>query len=143
MRPEDVELVERSWALLRCIEGPMLRGLARRFADVSPSPAAAVVRARWMFDATEALVGLLAVPSRLSDRAGALGATWPDPLTAPSFAVDGRAWLATARECVPTWSDRTEDAWRQGWLLLSEVLAAEALAPFQTVEPSADERGGS
>jgi hypothetical protein len=119
----------------------MLTGLAGRFEPLSASAAAAALRAQWLVDATEALVGLLAIPSQLSDRARALGETWPDPLTAPSYAVEGEAWLATAKECVPNWSPRLDEAWRQGWRLLSEVLAAEALAPFQSA--GAEGRGGS
>ena len=143
VKPEDITAVERSWSQLHCCQEAMLTGLAGRFEPLSVSAAAATIRARWLIDATEALVGLLATPSSLTKRAEALGETWPDPLTAPSFAVEGQAFLATARECAPMWSARVEDAWRQGWLLLSEVLAAEALAPFQSVDVGADGRGGS
>ena len=89
MRPEDITAVERSWIQLRRCQSAMLTGLAGRFEPLSSSDAAAALRAQWLVDATEALVGLLAVPSQLSDRARALGETWPDPLTAPSYAVEG------------------------------------------------------
>ena len=51
-------------------------------------------------------------------------------LTAPSFAVEGAAWLAAAADCCPAWCDADAAAWRQAWLLLSDVLAVEALSPF-------------
>ena len=38
--------------------------------------------------------------------------------------------MDAARECLPSWSDRTEAAWRQAWLLLTEALAAETMSPF-------------
>ena len=88
------------------------------------------LRAEWLLCAVEALVGLLSAPSRLAACARDVGKTWPDPCTAPSFGVEGRAWMGAARECLAGWSDRTEAAWCQAWLLLSEVLAAEALSPF-------------
>ena len=66
----------------------------------------------------------------VADRARGLLASWPDPATSPSYAVDGRAWMAAAGECLPTWSAEVEASWKQGWLLLSEVLAAETLSPF-------------
>jgi hypothetical protein len=127
---DHVRTVERSWASLRRSQGALLEALARRFAVAPPSPIAPDVRARWMVAATAELVGLLRAPSQLADRARAVGDTWPDPRTAPCFAVEGRAWLDAAADCLPTWSAETEAAWRQAWLLLSEVLAAETLSPF-------------
>lgn len=141
MRPEDITAVQGSWTELRRSTAAMRTGMAGRFEALTGSAAAATVRAQWMIDATESLVGLLAVPSALTERAQALGGSWPDPLTAPSFAVDGRAWIETARDVHPGWTPQVEAAWREGWRLLSEVLAAESLAPFQTA--GADERGGS
>ena len=130
MSPDDLTTVQRSWSELRRQRDSLLAGLTRRF-DVAPaSPLAAAVRAAWLLDAVEELVGLLSAPSSLAERARALGETWPDPLIAPSFAIEGRTWMGAARECLPTWSERTELAWRQAWLLLSDVLAAEALSPF-------------
>ena len=38
--------------------------------------------------------------------------------------------MDASRAACPTWTDRTERAWRQAWLLLSDVLAAESLSPF-------------
>ena len=87
-------------------------------------------RAEWLLYAVSVLVDLLPVPSQLAGRARTLGQTWPDPLVAPSFANEGRAWLGAAAECQPSWSPTVEHAWRQAWLLLSDVLAAESLSPF-------------
>jgi hypothetical protein len=89
-----------------------------------------VERARWLLSAVEQLVDLLPAPSLLADRARDLGATWPDPCTAPCFAIEGSAWMGAARDCAPTWTESTEAAWRQAWFLLSDVLAAETLSPF-------------
>jgi hypothetical protein len=128
--PDDLVTVERSWSELRRRRAPLLAELTRRFDAEARSTAESAVRAEWLLGAVEDLVGLLTAPSHLAVRARALGETWPDPRTAPCFAVEGRAWMGAACECLPGWSDRTEAAWRQAWLLLSDVLAAEALSPF-------------
>jgi hypothetical protein len=130
MTPDDLNAVQRSWSELRVRRVLLLAALARRFHGASSSPGGAAVRAGWLLAAVEELVGLLPCPSQLAERARDLGETWPDPLIAPSYAIDGRAWMGAARECLATWSERTEDAWRQAWLLLSDVLAAETLSPF-------------
>jgi hypothetical protein len=129
MTPDDLDAVDRSWSELHRRRACLLDELTDRFA-AAPSPPEAALRAEWLLCAVEELVGLLTAPSQLAARARDIGETWPDPLTAPCYAVDGRAWMDASRACVPTWSVRTEDAWRQAWLLLSEVLAAEALSPF-------------
>ena len=130
MTPDDLVTVERSWSELRTRRAPLLAALTRRFEAVAPPAMPAGRRAEWLLCAVEALVGLLSAPSRLAACARDVGKTWPDPRTAPSFGVEGRAWMGAARECLAGWSDRTEAAWCQAWLLLSEVLAAEALSPF-------------
>ncbi len=130
MSPDDLTTVQRSWSELRRGRDPLLAALTRCFEAAPISSLPADVRAAWLLDAVEELVGLLSAPSRLAERARVLGETWPDPLIAPSFAIEGRAWMGAACECLPTWSDRTEVAWRQAWLLLSDVLAAESLSPF-------------
>ena len=130
MSPDDLSAVQRSWSELRLWRDPLLVALTRRFEAAPASSLAAGIRAAWLFDAVEELVGLLSAPSRLAERARVLGENWPDPLIAPSFAIEGRAWMGAACECLPTWSARTEVAWRQAWLLLSDVLAAESLSPF-------------
>jgi hypothetical protein len=130
MTPDDLVTVERSWAELRARRDPLLAALERRFEAAVGSPTAAGLRAAWLLCAVEELVGLLPAPSRLATRARDIGETWPDPCTAPCFGVEGRVWMGAARECLPTWTDRAEAAWCQAWLLLSDVLAAEALSPF-------------
>ncbi len=135
MTPEDLVAVERSWAELRSHRAPLLAALTRRFEATVGSPTAAGLRAAWLLGAVEELVGLLTAPSRLAIRARDIGESWPDPCTAPSFGVEGRAWMGAARECLPTWTDRAEAAWCQAWLLLSDVLAAEALSPFANDAP--------
>ena len=132
MTPEDVSVVKQSWSELRRLRAPLVDGLARRFdGGGTDSRAAGARRAHWLFTVVEQLVELLPSPSRLGTHARVLGETWPDPLTAPSFAVEGRAWMGAACDCLASWSDRTDAAWRQAWLLLSEVLAAETLSPFR------------
>ena len=135
MTPEDVRTVQRSWSALRARRPALLASLTCLLGDVAPSEGtpsdvAASVKATWLVGAVDDLVGLLPAPSRLARAARALGRTWPDSLTAPSFAVEGRAWMAAAGACLPTWSESTESAWRQAWFLLSDVLAAEILSPF-------------
>jgi hypothetical protein len=131
MTPEDVAAVQRSWAELRAQRATLDRALTRQFKRTATSPVPASTRADWLLRAVAELVDLLPTPSRLADRARELGQTWPDPLIAPSFATEGRVWLAAAAECQPSWSPSVETAWRQAWLLLSDVLAAEALSPFE------------
>lgn len=130
MTPADLRTVQGSWAELRRRRSALLDALTCCYDGDGPALIAADLRAGWLYAAIEELVALLPAPSRLAERACDLGKTWPDPLTAPCFAVEGRAWMAAARACLPTWSDETELAWRQAWLLLSDVLAAETLSPF-------------
>ena len=131
MTPEDLATVARSWSALRRGRAALLAALTAHYdADVVDGWSDADRRAEWLLDAIDQLVPVLAAPSRLADAALAVGSTWPDPLSAPSFRVDGRAWMAAAGQCLPTWSDRTARAWRHAWLLLSDVLAAETLSPF-------------
>jgi len=130
MTPEDLLTVERSWSDLRTRRAPLLAALARRFAAMAHPSIAPGRRAEWLLGAVEELVGLLSAPSQLATHARDVGKTWPDPCTAPSFGVEGRAWMDASRECLPSWTDRTEASWCQAWLLLSDVLAAEALSPF-------------
>src|SRR5262245_5883948 len=136
--PEDIQVVQHSWAQLRARRGLLVAALSLRFQAAGASThRAAELRAEWLVRAVEELVELLAAPSQLAQHARALGDAWPDPLTAPSFAVEGRAWMRAAHECNETWSDDVEAAWREAWVLLSDVLAAEALSPFTEV-PRAD-----
>ena len=66
---------------------------------------------------------------------GWLAASWPVGGRAPTFAVEGRAWMAAAREVCPSWSEQIELAWQRAWLLLSEELALESLSPFAADAP--------
>lgn len=129
MSPEDVAVVGRSWAELRLRRDDLVDQLTASFRAVVPADAAHA-RARWLTDAVTELVGLLAAPSQLGLRARRLAEAWPDPCSAPSFRIDGQAWMCAAREVSPAWTVRAERAWRQAWLLLSDVLAEESLSPF-------------
>lgn len=130
MSPDGVRTVQRSWVVLRRRRAAMLRALAGRFVSPAGVGIAPDERAAWLFDAVAALVELLPSPSQLEARACALGSTWPDSGTHPTFALEGRAWMAAAAECSPEWTPAIDAAWRQAWLLLSDVLAVETLAPF-------------
>ena len=136
MTPDDLLTVQRSWTQLRRRRAELVVALAHRFAAVTGSPIPPSVHATWLCAAVDELVGLLGAPSRLAAQARRLGATWPDPQSAPSFAVEGRAWLAAADECLADWTDETAAAWREAWFLLSDVLATEALSPFVDDAPS-------
>jgi hypothetical protein len=144
MTPDDLLTVQRSWAQLRRRRGQLVAALTDLFVAVDTSAIPPSIHAAWLCDAVDELVGLLATPSRLATQARTLGASWPDPRTAPSFAVEGRAWMAAAAECISDWSDQTATAWKEAWFLLSDVLATEALSPFAghprpSPGPSADE----
>jgi hypothetical protein len=130
MTPDDVSTVQRSWAELRRHQAALIAELRQRYGDASAGSLLPDLRAAWLFLAVDELVGLLEAPSRLADRAYDLGDSWPEPLTAPCFAIDGRAWMSAAAACMPHWTPAVESAWRQAWLLLSDVLAAETLSPF-------------
>ena len=134
MTPDDLAAVQRSWAELDRKRLALQRALTSQYELAAASPVPADERAEWLLYAVSVLVDLLPVPSRLAHRARTLGQTWPDPLVAPSFANEGRAWLGAAAQCQPSWTPSVETAWRQAWLLLSDVLAAEALSPFDTRE---------
>jgi hypothetical protein len=136
MTPEALTAVQRSWSGLDARYAALLTALARRFEAGEPSAIPPARRAEWLLGAVAALVGLLPVPSRLAARAQAIGSTWPDPLNAPCFRVEGRAWMSAAAECSADWDPVTEAAWHQAWLLLSDVLAAEALSPFADPDAS-------
>jgi|GEM_PF-6982270 len=135
MAPEDLACVERSWSVLRHRRRRLLQELAAHVGDAPTSPVDAPARAEWLLAAVEELVGLLATPSALAEHARAVGARWQDPCRAPSFAIEGRAWMAAASRTADDWTQETEAAWRQAWLLLSDVLAAESLSPFAAERP--------
>jgi hypothetical protein len=129
MSPEDLGTVDRSWADLRYRQGELVERLESTFRSVGATDAAAA-RARWLVYAVAELVDLLAAPSGLGERARLLADSWPLPGTAPTFAIEGQAWMRAARSVSPSWPDGTEQAWRHAWLLLSDVLADETLSPF-------------
>jgi hypothetical protein len=130
MTPDDVSTVQRSWAELRRRRIMLVSELSRCLVDMDDSTIEPVIRAGWLCATIEELVGLLSSPTSLAERACEMGRSFPDPLTAPSFVVDGRAWLRAASSCACGWSDHTETAWRKAWLLLSDALAEETLSPF-------------
>jgi hypothetical protein len=132
--PDDLAAVDRSWAGLQEQREPLVAELEASFAAVEPSGLARPC-ARWLVDAVDELVGLLTAPSRLGERARQLAETWPVTGRAPTFAVEGRAWMDAASEVCPSWSSQIELAWQRAWLLLSEELAEESLSPFAPQEP--------
>ncbi len=129
MSPEELVEVRRSWADLNHREAELVEHLQASFRSVDP-PSLAAPRARWLVAAVADLVGLLAAPSRLGERALRHAVRWPVPGAAPSFRIEGQAWLRAAGDACPSWTDETERAWRQAWVLLSDVLAEESLSPF-------------
>jgi hypothetical protein len=134
--PDDLDAVGRSWADLRGRQAELVEQLEAAFRSVGPVELAAP-RARWLVDAVAELVGLLPTPSRLGQRARELAGTWPLEGTAPTFAVDGHAWMQAGRHASPSWTGQTEEAWRHAWLLLSDELAEQALSPFAVPRPPA------
>ena len=131
MAPGDVSIVRDSWLQLRPRSQMLLDVLCRRF-QVEKASTRAALRAAWLVRAVDELIDLLSEPSRLAEHARPLAPSWPDGTAAPTAHVDGRAWTAAAAVCLPTWSPQVEDAWRQAWLLLADVLACEILCPFGT-----------
>jgi hypothetical protein len=131
MSPEALAIVSGSWNELAARREEFTAQLGRSFVEAGARQAPAA-RARWLVGAVTELVELLPAPSRIEERARSFGDTWPVTGAAPSFAVDGLAWMSAARRVAPSWTDQTEDAWRRAWLLLSDVLAIEALSPFST-----------
>jgi hypothetical protein len=108
----------------------MLRALTAQFTTGTIAGIPPAERAEWLFDAVAELVELLSSPSLLEARARQLGATWPDAGSHPTFAIEGSAWMASSAACSAEWTPSADAAWRQAWLLLSDVLAVATLAPF-------------
>jgi hypothetical protein len=128
--PDDLATVRCSWAALAPAGPQLIEVLGDVLANDVDVVEEAQPRARRLVEAVAQLVDLLATPSRLGQRARQLAERWPDGSPSPSFRVDGQAWIAAATFCDPCWTACTEQAWRQAWLLLSEVLAEDALSPF-------------
>ena len=118
-----------SWAELRLHSEALADRLAASYRVVLP-PQTAEQRAQWLVVAVTELVGLLTAPSQLAARARDVAAAVPQPSSAPTFVLDGTAWMIAAREVSAYRSDCMECAWRHAWLLLSEALANESLSPF-------------
>lgn len=134
MSPEDLATVADSWAQLRLRREELTDRLATSYV-CNCSHEAAHRRASWLVGAVAELVDLLTAPSQLAIRARELAEHLPEPGSAPTFLLDGNAWMTAARETSPAWTDFTEHAWRQAWLLLSDVLANESLSPFAVSIP--------
>lgn len=127
--PDDLVAVDRSWADLSGRQDELIARLEMSFRSARPADLAAA-SARWLVEAVAELVGLLPTPSRLGERARQLATTWPVEGTAPTFAVEGQAWMQAGRGVCASWTDRTERSWRHAWLLLADELAEQALSPF-------------
>ena len=130
MTPDDVLVVERSWAQLRLRRDDLVDRLAVSFSAVRP-PATAHRRACWLVDSVAELVDLLTAPSQLGRRARQLvrdmaGSGLVAELPRRRTGVD-QLRPATSAQRGPI---SAEHAWRHAWLLLSDVLAEEALSPF-------------
>jgi hypothetical protein len=140
--PDDLATVRCSWAGLASARPELIEVLAAVLSNDVDVLEEAPQRAGRLVEAVAELVELLPTPSRLGQRARELAETWPDGGPSPSFRVDGQAWIAAATACDPRWTAGTAQAWRQAWLLLSEVLAEDVLSPFSvhTYTPSADLR---
>ena len=118
-----------SWAELQLRRQELTDRLAASYDAVLPRHVAEQ-RARWLVDAVAVLVGLLTSPSQLAARARDVAEAVPQPSSAPTFVLDGNAWMIAAHDVSAGWSDCLERSWRQAWLLLSEALANESLSPF-------------
>jgi hypothetical protein len=127
--PDDLAEVQRTWSELQVGGSDLHAALTARLSAVGAAMPAE--RAAWLLGAIANLVDLLSSPSRLAERAREVVASWPDPGGRPSYAVDGVAWAGAAASCVPDWSAQTALAWRHGWLLVCEIMAAETLSPFR------------
>lgn len=134
MSPEDIAVVAESWAEIRFRRAALIDRLAESY-RAGGCVKAVESRAQWLVDAVGEVVDLLACPSQLADRARELAVARPDPGSAPTFLVDGNAWMISVSEVCPHWTNESDHAWRQAWLLLSEVLAVESLSPFARQPP--------
>jgi hypothetical protein len=129
MSPDDVALVDRSWRDLQEHRAVLRERLTEVLTEHG---APASERADWLLDAVDELIDLLTAPSRLAPRARDFATTFACPGSPPTFEVDGRAWMAAARDVCPTCTTPAERAWGQAWMLLTSVLAESAPSPFAT-----------
>ncbi|MGZ4724908.1 MAG: hypothetical protein ACXV8L_11940, partial [Ilumatobacteraceae bacterium] len=93
-----------SWAELQLRREALADRLAASYDAVLPRDIAEQ-RARWLVAAVAELVGLLTAPSQLAARARDVAATVPQPTSAPTFVLDGNAWMNAAHEVSAGWSD--------------------------------------
>lgn len=128
MSPDDLAIVDRSWTELEPQRDSLVASLAGALPGCELSQSDG--RARWLIDAVTELVGLLRAPSELAAAARRHAAMFPCHGSAPTFTVDGRAFLRAGAAIDPSWSARDDRAWRQAWLLLADVLAEQSLSPF-------------
>jgi hypothetical protein len=133
MTPDDLMLVRRSWTTIR----QRRAAFVARLAAAIDSTADADRYARRVVEAADELIDLLATPSALGVRARAIADTWPPALPLPRPEIDGAAWRQAASEVCAPWTSRDDEAWHRAWLLLFEVLAADALDPFEPPTGSA------
>ena len=96
MTPEDLAAVDRSWTELRHERAALVDRLNASFGTLADCDQTPVWRARWLVDAVSELVGLLTAPSQLEAQARRIATTWPDHCPAPSFGIEGRAWMDAA-----------------------------------------------
>jgi hypothetical protein len=129
MTGDDLRRVADSWGAL---DAATCRELERCLADeldrVTVGDAAEC--AAWLVEAVSDLVGRLAVPTLLGERARALAATWPGRPDHPRLSREGRAWLRAMASVAPHWTRETDAAWRHAWQLLAEVLHEDSLSLF-------------
>jgi hypothetical protein len=129
MTGDDLRRVVDSWAALDAAARRQLeRCVAAELDDAAVDDAADC--ATWLVDAVGELVGRLAVPTELGQRARALAATWPGRPGHPRFGCEGCAWLQAMGSVAPRWTEETDTAWRHAWHLLAEILDEDSLSPF-------------
>jgi hypothetical protein len=130
MTPDDLALVRRSWTGLRQRRDIFLERLQVELLGSIAERETAAERARRLVDAADELLDSLATPSDLAVRARAVAAAWPTTTPLPRLDIDAVAWRRAAAETCPARSDSDDAAWHRAWLLLTDVLAEDSLAPF-------------
>jgi len=129
MTPDDLLLVRRSWTQLRRRRRLFLERLEAVLGRCG-EPASAGASACRLVEAADELLDSLATPSDLAGRARVLAAAWPSTTPLPRLGVEGLAWRQAAADVCPSWSPADDAAWHRAWLLLADILAEDALAPF-------------
>ncbi|MET0662759.1 MAG: hypothetical protein ABWZ42_06485 [Ilumatobacteraceae bacterium] len=129
MTPDDLAMVRRSWTELRRRRNLFLERLEEVLGSVL-EPAVAGESACRLVEAADELLDSLATPSDLAGRARALATAWPPTTPLPRVGIEGAAWRRAASETCPSSTQDDDAAWHRAWLLLADVLAEDALAPF-------------